>query len=163
MSTYYQRNKEKARAAARRRYHEKGGYAGLSQEQKFKDRRAKHVRTAYRRDVTNRPWKLLHTFARKRAKMSGKEFTITVDDVKSIWTDVCPILNIPLYKSDIENKHCDNSHSLDRIDSTKGYIPGNVAIISRRANVIKNNGSADEHRLIAEWMDKHSLAAGDPS
>jgi hypothetical protein len=47
----------------------------------------------------------------------------------------------------------DTSPSLDKINPELGYVPGNVAIISYRANRIKNNGTAEEHRLIADWMD----------
>lgn len=34
----------------------------------------------------------------------------------------------------------------------EGYVPGNVEVISFRANRIKNNGTADEHERIAQWM-----------
>jgi hypothetical protein len=47
----------------------------------------------------------------------------------------------------------DYSYSLDRVDNNKGYVPGNVAVISGRANKIKNCGSAAEHRRIANWIE----------
>lgn len=42
--------------------------------------------------------------------------------------------------------------SLDRIDPRKGYVKGNVWIISYRANLIKNDGTAEEHEMIAKAM-----------
>jgi hypothetical protein len=33
--------------------------------------------------------------------------------------------------------------SLDRVDNTKGYIPGNVRVISRKANIMKADLTVD--------------------
>lgn len=71
------------------------------------------------------------------------------------WPTHCPILGIEL--DYFHNYRQDNSPSFDRIDCSKGYVKGNVAIISYRANRIKNNGSAEEHQRIAEWLNSHSL------
>lgn len=100
---------------------------------------------------TLEPWKVLLTNAKSRAKKKGLDFSITESYIKSIWVDRCPILGIDLVVS--ANRCQDNSYSLDRIDSTKGYVEGNVMVVSYRANVIKNMGTAEEHRLIAEWME----------
>jgi hypothetical protein len=48
----------------------------------------------------------------------------------------------------------DNSYSLDRIDSNKGYVKGNVWVISRRANVIKNNATLEELELLTNNLKK---------
>lgn len=43
--------------------------------------------------------------------------------------------------------------SLDRIVPSLGYVPGNVAVISHRANRIKSDATADELRAVADWLD----------
>jgi len=43
------------------------------------------------------------------------------------------------YKNNPSNQAC-----IDRIIPELGYVEGNVMIISRRANVIKNDATADE-------------------
>jgi hypothetical protein len=65
---------------------------------------------------------------------------------------VCPVLGIPLTL--VAPPNSDGLPTVDRIDSSKPYQVGNVAVISWRANIIKNMGTADEHRRIARWMDK---------
>jgi hypothetical protein len=46
------------------------------------------------------------------------------------------------------------NYSLDRIDSSKGYIKGNVWVISLRANRIKNDSTPQELRLIADKVEE---------
>jgi hypothetical protein len=73
--------------------------------------------------------------AKKRAKKSGIEFTIKPKDV--VVVDVCPIMGTPMrrYREKLDRE----SFSLDRVDNTKGYVPGNVKVISWIANQTKNN------------------------
>jgi hypothetical protein len=78
--------------------------------------------------------------ARYRAKKAGIEFSIIVEDITI--PDLCPILGIPLEKGN--GRPTDNSPNIDRIDCTKGYIKGNVWVISHRANRIKNDASLEE-------------------
>jgi hypothetical protein len=90
----------------------------------------------------NNPEKRILTIARNRAKDNGLEFSIGVEDI--IIPDVCPLLNIPLHANVGKGRAGPNSPSLDRIDATKGYIKGNVWVISYRANAAKNNLSLEE-------------------
>ena len=79
---------------------------------------------------------------KKRAKLKDTAFTLTIEDVPEI-PEYCPILGIKIIASKV-NGPIDSSPSLDRIDATKGYIPGNVQIISNRANRIKSDATAEE-------------------
>lgn len=95
--------------------------------------------------------KLLLKNARRRAKQKNMEFSITPDDVKM--PEFCPILGIRL-ESAFGGKALDNSPSLDRIDSNLGYVPGNVWIISFRANTIKNNATVEELQKLVDVLCK---------
>ena len=91
--------------------------------------------------------------AKENAKKKKVPFAIIKEDI--IIPEYCPILNIRLKKG--EGKRCDNSPSLDRIIPEKGYVKGNVAIISWRANSIKNCGSALEHMKISKYIIENSV------
>lgn len=82
--------------------------------------------------------------AKQRAKDKNLEFNLDVSDINI--PKICPLLGIPMTIN--REKTENNSYSLDRIDSTKGYIKGNVWIISKRANVIKNNATLEELELL---------------
>lgn len=77
---------------------------------------------------------------RNNAKSRNQEFTITIDDLKKEYTEFCPILGLKLvYLNSCKRGRKLDSPSVDRIDSTKGYIPGNIWIISVKANMCKSD------------------------
>lgn len=78
--------------------------------------------------------------AAKRRARGRFEFDISKEDIRI--PEFCPLLSIPLRKG--IGRLCPNSPTLDRIDNSKGYIKGNVWVISHRANSLKNNGSLRE-------------------
>lgn len=86
--------------------------------------------------------------ARRRAKERGLPFSITMVDIK-IPTH-CPALGIPLSFSN--QRFNPNNPSLDRITPKLGYVPGNVQVISWRANVIKHDATPDELMRIALFV-----------
>jgi len=92
--------------------------------------------------------------AKNRAKRKNLEFDIDVTDI--LIPRYCPILGIKLDCTwgGVEETDANrtNKPSLDRIDSGKGYIKGNIQVISYRANLIKGDGNAEEHRLIAKYI-----------
>ena len=89
--------------------------------------------------------------AKTRAKAKGIEFDISAEDV--VFPERCPYFGLELRRNR-NGRILDNSPTLDRIDVRKGYVKGNVEVISNRANRIKNDGTAEEHRQIAERMTR---------
>jgi hypothetical protein len=83
--------------------------------------------------------------AKMRAKKKRREFNLELSDI--VVPERCPVLNVLLkYNSDY-------SPSLDRIDSTKGYVKGNVRVISKRANVLKNNATIEELKAVIKDLE----------
>jgi hypothetical protein len=88
--------------------------------------------------------------AKKRAQRDGLPFDITLADLTI--PEFCPVLGIKLVSS--QGRPSDASPSLDKIRPERGYVRGNIAIISNRANRLKMNATAAELRAIAAWMDQ---------
>lgn len=91
------------------------------------------------------PEKRLWHVARIRAKKFGREFSIEVSDV--VIPAVCPVFGFPFTK---EGEDRNRRPSLDRVDNSKGYIKGNVIVVSVRANKLKNDATIEElKKLVA--------------
>jgi len=112
------------------------------------DKRAQYAKERWLRvrDTLYPPERRILERVRQGAKKRGIECTLTIEDI--VIPTHCPVLGVP-----ITYGKRPYSPSVDRIDNTKGYHKDNVAIISYRANVIKSDGTPEEHRAIADWMD----------
>lgn len=89
--------------------------------------------------------------AKQRAKNQGLEFNLTIDDIAI--PDKCPLLEVPFVAG--EKGNYEYTPSLDRIDPTKGYIKGNVWVITKRANTMKNNATREELLKFADNIYKY--------
>jgi hypothetical protein len=84
--------------------------------------------------------------ARSRAKVKGLPFDLTYEDFEI--PAYCPILGMELIS---RRRLQDCSPSLDRIDNSKGYVKGNVIVVSLKANRIKSNATVEEIRKVADF------------
>lgn len=98
-----------------------------------------------------KPEQRLLVTVRHRAKTRGLDFDLTLEDI--VVPEFCPILGIPLIRGQGVGKHLPNSPSIDRIDNSRGYVRGNVWIISKRANTMKSDASLEELQLFAKWVN----------
>lgn len=112
--------------------------------EKNKDQRLKKIREWEESHPKNR----LLSDAKQRAKRRGLEFNLTLDDFEI--PDVCPVFGKPLRKG--TRGACDDAPSLDRVDSRKGYVPGNVKVVSFRANVLKNDATLEELEALVRYV-----------
>ena len=93
--------------------------------------------------------------AKQRAKRDNVPFNLTLQDLVDIATDECPIFHIPFVWGVSKlgrGKTKPGIPTLDRILPELGYVKGNVAFLSYRANRIKDNGTMQEHYDIADWI-----------
>ena len=134
--------------------------------ERYKEKHEMYKKTCaerYRRLKENEPWVVAYPTIKQRAKTKNMEFNLDVEYIKNIWTDKCPVLDIPLYsavfksggkRNESKARPRDNSPTIDRINSSKGYIKGNVCIMSHRANMIKNCGTLEEHKKVVAFLEK---------
>lgn len=99
---------------------------------------------------TNNPVSLLLAAAKRRAKLNGLEFNITHEDIQI--PQFCPVIGIPLITN--AKRQNDNSPSVDRIDNTKGYVKGNVRVISWRINQRKSDMTISEILALADYINR---------
>jgi hypothetical protein len=106
-------------------------------------RAIEHV--AYYAKRARRIW---HT-ARARARREGVEFSIDASDV--VIPETCPVFGTPFDMRDNVDMRGPRYDvpSLDRIDPSKGYVPGNVWVISFAANRIKCDSTPEELLMVA--------------
>lgn len=92
------------------------------------------------------------SLARQRARNNNLEFSLTREDVSI--PETCPVLGIEIKCAN--NKLLDSSPTIDRIDSSLGYIKGNVLVISWRANRLKSDATISEVRCILKYMEAYN-------
>jgi hypothetical protein len=118
----------------------------VSRKEKYKTDKSIKIRIDNYRKTHKE--KSLLTDCKKRAKHSGLPFDIVEEDI--VIPDVCPVLGIKICKDNNERKY--NSPSVDKVIPEKGYVKGNIRVISWRANMIKSCGTAEEHMKISQYI-----------
>jgi hypothetical protein len=103
---------------------------------------------AFRRNSGHDKW--LWTICKARAIRNSIDFNIEISDI--IIPKKCPVLGIPLKMN--SGSPGDDSATIDRINPNKGYIKGNIVVISHRANKIKSNASCKEIYKTYKWLKK---------
>lgn len=101
------------------------------------------------------PEKYILSRTKTQSKRKGFDFNLSLEDI--LIPEYCPYMNVKLTHPLDSN---DNFYlpSVDRIDSTKGYVKNNIQIISYLANRMKNN--ATEEQLVQFAKGVLKLHAG---
>ena len=98
--------------------------------------------------------------ARKRARNNELPFDLTMEWLKTMVVSHCPITLQPIdwLKEQVVNRTAGpNSPSIDKNKPELGYVQSNCSIISHRGNLIKSNGTVDEHRRVVQYMAAQQL------
>jgi hypothetical protein len=94
----------------------------------------------------------------QKAKKKGIPFEITFDTLEK--PTHCPVLGVLLNYGcstgvDGKLKMDPNKASIDKLIPELGYVPGNVFVISWRANKLKSNMNIDELEKILDYMKRN--------
>lgn len=137
-SIYTEEERRERRNAYNREHYRKNREKRMQQTRGWAKSNKHLVKKILERSRKNNPERKLFNAAKGRAKKSGLEFSITLDDIKI--PEYCPLLGIKLDAwGDKEG-----SPSLDRIDNELGYTPENIWVISFKANRMKNTATLEE-------------------
>jgi hypothetical protein len=107
---------------------------------------------AYQEDPKGMWIKETFRAAQSRARKRGLPFDKEIPALEL--PDICPVLGIKIIYHGLTGRHYSTSPSLDRIRPELGYVASNVRVISNRANILKNNATLEEMRLIISYMEK---------
>lgn len=95
----------------------------------------------------------MHTSSKINAHCKGLEHTISKNDI--VLPEICPYLGIRIdYRRAKERGRLRSfdAPSIDRIDPTRGYVPGNVQVISDLANRMKSDATVEQLLAFAEGV-----------
>lgn len=147
----------KCEAKRREQWLKNGGKEKIRQywENGGKEKKQSYIKANPVKKITS----TLVSGAKHRAKDKNISFDIDLDYVRSMvgenaeFASHCPVFGIPLNWSCLRgngNGPLPNSPSLDRLDPERGYVKGNIWIISHRANTIKSNATHEELKLVTK-------------
>lgn len=159
---------EAARAEYNRLYRERTDHAGQERKRYQDNPGYRERQKLYRKDNlakyaelqrewrSNNPRDVMVINARVRAKKKGYPCTITVADLE--WPTHCPILGLELDYSTTptgqrKNAKRDAFPTLDKRDPALGYVPGNVFVISYKANRLKSDTTLDQMRVLLRYVE----------
>lgn len=111
----------------------------------------RHNKSSALNKLHSNPEKTIFNRVKARAKQNNIEFNLTIDDI--VIPKKCPVLDIDIIPFD----NSVHSPSVDRLDPNKGYIKGNIKIISKKANAIKQNATSDELYKVYKYTKKYWL------
>ena len=80
---------------------------------------------------------------------SAGEFVSYLDEIAP---SKCPVFNKKLFAG--EGKHHDMSPSVDKIIPSRGYVRGNIQVISYLANRMKNNATPTQLKQFSQWIER---------
>ena len=113
---------------------------------KEKARREKFSSNFYERKILSR--------IKHRCKANDIPFDLEPNDIE-IPTH-CPILGIEI-RAHVKGKSAGynpEAASIDRIDPKRGYVKGNIRVISARANLLKSDATLEELRAVLSDLEE---------
>lgn len=95
----------------------------------------------------SKEYSLLHS-AKYRANKTGVDFNLELSDIRI--PESCPLLGI---KIESGTSMLPSSPTVDKIDPARGYVKGNIWVISQKANRMKSNLTVNQMRHFASTIE----------
>jgi len=131
----------------------------LQDSQKRRDQKNRSQQRRYYSE-DGRPKQIFQT-AKRRAKLKGLEFTITLDWIVGEIAKQdgrCAMTGIPFdYTKDERYTKHPYSLSLDRIDNAQGYTPNNTRVVCAMYNYCKNVARDEDVEFFAWQLFQHKF------
>jgi hypothetical protein len=118
-------------------------------QQRYRNRNRERERVRLRAFYAKTKTRQMVRAAKWRAQCSGVPFDITEHDVAIPM--FCPVLGIHIEQA--SGRQNPNSPSLDKIIPERGYVRGNVRVVSARANTLKRDGTLEEFKAIVRYLE----------
>lgn len=86
------------------------------------------------------------------AKLRGLDWTITVDDIADLYEEqegLCALTGWSIVFPEVGH-HQLTTVSIDRIDSSFGYLKENIQLVDKRVNMMKQSYSQEEFILVCK-------------
>ena len=99
------------------------------------------------------------TTIKRNAISRGIEFNIDIEYLYNLWIEqnrTCALSGLELTFGTVTRDKKRKTASLDRIDSSKGYIPGNVQWVHKDINIMKNNMDENEFLMFCKSIVEHN-------
>ena len=106
------------------------------------------------------PWRWAqqaYTRCKKRAMKYNVPIDIEIQDIYDILMALggrCPVFGVKMRIKGRDGRMTSRSASVDRLDPDKGYVKGNITVLSVRANLIKSAYTSAEILVVGKWLKK---------
>lgn len=153
---YYSEHRE-AEMQRNKEYHEKNSEQIQEQRSEYYAENRDSIKDAVSKRYYDTKSSREHTKRRMlartkhRAKKDGIPFDLTPDDI--VIPDNCPVFGIP-FDFESRGKPNDATPSIDKRIPARGYLKGNIDIISYRANRIKSDATLEDLKILVAYLEK---------
>ena len=164
---WYLANREKVIAATRayraknldrckardRAYHAENAAERSEYQRRYRVEKAEVLRAKGRRHREEDAASSMLKHARYSAKQKNLPFDLVKEDIEIPL--VCPVLGVTL--SVALGIRTSASPSLDRIVPGKGYVKGNIRVVSWRANNLKSDATLQELQALVRYLESSGV------
>jgi hypothetical protein len=140
-------NPEAARSKAKAQY-EKHKEKRNEQTRQYKKSHPEMRQKEYRNAQQKRPWRQCLLNAKNRSDKKNFAFDLTREWCEQVWTGNCAVTGLPF--SFGSQTHFPFSPSIDRIDSSLGYLQTNCRFVLFAVNSLKGTGTDQQMLQIAQ-------------